>query len=212
MKFAKMERNYLVLLALLMLFACNRKEEEFTLADGVVTDAATGKPIPFATVEVRSEQGAFCLWCPEDRYKTIVFEKQADQNGRFSFGFAANENLRYAISARTDRYYSLKNANVYITKNKANKNLTVSLYSYAWLKLVVKNEFPTDTADININPKIQSDIHLSNISSDTTILTRTEHFGNILLEYSINKPGNYITMQDSVQLIQGDTVTFEIKY
>src|SRR5690606_24797988 len=146
MKLQSLKRNYFVLLGLLTLFACERKNKDLFTAEGQVFDAVTGKHVPNATVEIRSEERAFCLFCfGYNWYDTVESEREADENGRFAFSYEGQEKIRYALGARSENYYFHKDSSyVKLEKGKNNRFLRLFVNPYAWVKYQLVNEGPKD--------------------------------------------------------------------
>src|SRR5690349_1822295 len=106
MKLSNLKRNAVVLTGLMLLFGCSRKDKELILAEGQVLDAITGKPVPNATIEVRSETMTVCFMCfGYEWYKTIEAEKKANANGRFGFNYEGREKIKYALGGRTETHF-----------------------------------------------------------------------------------------------------------
>jgi hypothetical protein len=211
----KQKRILIFVAGMLALTACNKKDKDLILAEGQVLDAITAKPIPGATIEIRSEEMAFCIVCFRyDRYKTIESERKANDDGRFGFTYEGREKTYYALGGRSETHFLHQDSSfVKLQKGKNNRDLRLLLNPYAWLKLDIQNKAPIDTANISVQRIINfNGFYLKGFSGDTAVFIKTKFSGKALLEYGYEKESLTVYGKDSVDFIPGDTTNFRIEY
>ncbi|OGX83340.1 hypothetical protein BEN47_03335 [Hymenobacter lapidarius] len=118
------------------------KESGPTKVSGQVVEFYTGKPVPYGKVQLLASN-------PNGRINIVNGgglnakgdPHLADAQGRFTFTFEAQRNINYGLRGRLDPYY-FGNTEVSIDGGRANNDLRVPVFAFAWVRYVIVNELP----------------------------------------------------------------------
>lgn len=202
-------RNYLlVLITLLSLSACNRREDRNyrTSVSGTVIDQESLDTIAGATVYIlKADPANSSLVAP---IETLT----ADSEGKFSYNFTADPYYNYFAFAASGNYLFYDFG--IITKGRSN-SLLLKLYKPGYLALHVKNNTPFDNLDkIHIveSDYYNRDIQFSGMTTDTIIYLT--NYGNKTnqLNWKVTKNDTTITYNQLVNFISLDTVALDLFY
>ncbi|GAB2456245.1 hypothetical protein GCM10011375_04340 [Hymenobacter qilianensis] len=130
-------RNLCIAATLSSLFGACQKYEGPTLAEGLVVEMRTEKPVPYAWIEVYAQAGSGL----HSGYSSFAEPHQADANGRFSFSFDADKETTYILKAYSDKgHRSHWGREPYIENGHNNKGLQIPVAAPAWVKIRVAQQ------------------------------------------------------------------------
>ncbi len=133
---------YVALLILLAFSSCT-DELRTTTVEGVAVDIKTGKPVPYAHINVTSSGGGNGELLGGSSGSTVG-SWDTDADGKFSFSFIHNNKLSYEVGGNKHQLYH--SSNILAIKRKKNKDVKIELYPFSWLKVHLKDVAPAKNA------------------------------------------------------------------
>lgn len=152
-------------LVMLVFGACKRLDGE-TVVEGQLIDKSTGNAV--------KSKGKVAVYNAGKGY-SFLFEKETDDNGKFSFRFEGEGD--YVLRGYTRQgYYTNWSDAVELKEGHNNKYLKVKMLAPAWVKFRLVNQPPLDTVPVihiqnfNTDENGQFSISLYNQSKDTSFV------------------------------------------
>ncbi|AWM31487.1 hypothetical protein [Hymenobacter nivis] len=146
-------RTYCQLLALAALGGCALgpdKSQGPTTAAGQVVEMSTSKPLPNAQVQVWVFRGG-SVGGSGGGFAALGAPHPADAQGRFAFGFDAEEGGSYRLRAfRDPGYLTNWGYDVGVSNGQENNDLRVPVQAPAWLRFVIVDEIPKNRIWLNV--------------------------------------------------------------
>lgn len=202
-------RGYITIsLFTLFAFSCKKTARTSgpTSVQGQVVDQSSGKGIYDAMVGLMQQ--------PKDAVGALGMKQIAgvssDRNGNFSFNFNYDDNYSYEVRASANYYYENSGGGTSLSAG-SNNNVKVRLVPKGYVKFLLHNVPPLDTATIIISldgvPEIPS------IHRDTTLFGWGTGNNREIFLHTIGKASTgYLTYHDSVFVRSLDTVNYSINY
>lgn len=202
---------YLSLLVVCNFFSCKPDPPLFTklnqgIVDGIVQDATTLEPIPFATVILFHGQSDGSLFgcCPT----SPIAETIADSTGAFHFDFEFEPGYFYTCNGAANLYYQPTleaDVDYFVLEGD---NVQVLLAPMAWLKIHFTNISPASASDnFSINGFTTDGFIGENI--DTLVVYSC--YGNVFSLLAWALYGDTASI-DSIYCPSFDTTYYEILY
>jgi hypothetical protein len=196
----------LLLIPLLFAFSCKKKDATSgpTTIQGQVVDASSGKGIYDATVGlVQQPKGSFGAAGMKQ-----IAGVSSDRNGNFSFNFNYDDNYSYEVLATANYYYDSNGGTDIKAGN--NKDVKVLLTPKGYVRFLLHNEPPLDTASIDIN--FEGIPNFGPIYKDTIVYGWSIGSTKQLFLQDIRTRKSDISAHDSIFVKSLDTVTYTINY
>jgi hypothetical protein len=205
-------RQFLFLCFLaLALTACDKTYpgDNITVIEGVVVDATTMKPVPFAWVSVNA-MSYNAGWGGHAPIALI----QADSDGRFEYSFNSSSNYSYRLRGEgIEGLYDRGSETTSIDQGERNRDLIATIGPLAWVKVIIYP--PEDVLVPRINVRSFKDYPRSytftNLRKDTSFIAPMPGNGINRIFWSVRIQGETTTYNGEVFLPAHDTTEFKIE-
>ena len=171
----------------LISISCNKSKDLISSsASGVVIDAKTMDPIPFAKVNLVSNTSMFFTGDELESWD-VIESLTTDDEGNFHFDFTINDEVsRVGVHVNKDHYFDYKEVHHYGLGELRN-GIQPSLFPKAYLQIRIKDEAPySDYRSMHIPTLVsQNTIEISGSPIDTVVTKwlRGDESDNLLWFY-----------------------------
>jgi hypothetical protein len=191
------------------LCACSRNDREdheyyLTTADGIATDAVTGKVLNTKVYLSVNKKGN-----PGDTRLELVDSGMTGDNGSFKFHFLSSPGALYYISPSSTDYFPLPEGGA-LTSGGQNTDLNVKFIPKGYVRYIIRKA-GNKTSSIDYIQLPNSDMQ---ILSDTTVIAYVMGGRENDLMYSVKYKSEPVarTMNATIIVAPRDTVDYAINY